>query len=48
MEAIAKETHESSHEEEEAERQIEERDPTTPPKSLAQIRCHREIVELKL
>lgn len=48
MEAIAKETHEGSEEEEERERHIEKRNPTTPAKSLAEIRCDGEIVELKL
>ena len=46
LEAIAKETHESIDEENKGEREIQERNPTTPVKNLAEIRCDREIVEL--
>ena len=48
LEAIAKETHESSNEEKKGEREIQERNPTTPVKNLAKIICDREIIELKL
>ena len=48
LEAIAKETHESSDEGEKGAKEIQERNPTTPAKNLAEIRSDGEIVELKL
>lgn len=48
LEAIAKESHESSDEENNPERKMKERETRAPAKGLSHVWGHREIVQLKL